>query len=598
MVEERVERRLAAILAADVVAYSRLMGEDETGTLAALKELIAVLIDPTINEYKGRIVKLMGDGVLAEFASVVDAVECAIKIQRAMAEPISDLSEERQIVFRIGVNIGDIIIDGDDIYGDGVNIAARLEALSEPGGICLSRAVRDQIRDRMNIALEDLGEVGVKNITRPVRAFRVRLDAASKRSVPVTTKPTLPLSNKPSIAVLPFENMSGDPEQEYFSDGIAEDIITELSKTDLLVVIARNSSFSYRGQVFDIKRIGQELGARYVLEGSVRKVGKRVRVNAQLIDAANASHVWAERYDRDIEDVFALQDEITGTVVASIDTEVRSSERERAHRKPPTDLDVWDLCQRAQWHLYRFTAEDCSTARRLTEDAIKRDKEYAAAHANLAYAGYMEVAMGFRDDAPSTLAKAFESGERAVALSETDAFCHFALGRVCNLLGKKDRAVSEFRKAVALNSSYAPAYLGLGQALYFQGRAAEALPHLEQAIQLSPRDTFLWMFLVFKAWCYYTLDRFEEAEQCARASIRERPQEFWHYLALAVTLVRQGRLEEAGEAVAVAQRQRPGLTHTIHKAYLEPIDPGYRARFREDILKAGLSEKELAAEEN
>ncbi|MEJ2122368.1 MAG: adenylate/guanylate cyclase domain-containing protein [Alphaproteobacteria bacterium] len=385
MAEERVQRRLAAILAADVVGYSRMMGRDEAGTLARLKSLRADFLHPKVAEYGGRIVKTTGDGTLIEFGSAVDAVSHAVDVQRGMAERNAGLPEGEQIWLRLGINVGDIIIDGDDIYGDGVNVAARLEALAEPGGVCISDRVHDYVGDRLDIACEDLGRQTVKNIAEPVHVYRIRLGDVEATS---TSGPqgTLPLPDKPSIAVLPFEDLSADRDQEYFADGIAEDIITALSRNRGVFVIARNSSFTYKGAAVDVKRIGQQLGVRYVLEGSVRKAGNRVRITAQLIDAASGNHVWAERYDRELEDIFAVQDEITQNIVAALGSEVASAEIQRARRKDPSSLDAWDYTMRATWHFARATHEDMGEARRLALRAIELDSGNAAAFSILAFA--------------------------------------------------------------------------------------------------------------------------------------------------------------------------------------------------------------------
>jgi adenylate cyclase len=354
MAETRVQRRLAAILAADVAGYSRLMGVDEEGTLGALKELRRELADPKIKEHRGRIVKTTGDGLLVEFASVVDAVRCAVEVQRGMAERNAEVEEARRIQFRMGVNLGDIIKDGRDIYGDGVNVAARLEALAEPGGICVNRVVRDQVRDKLDFAFEDAGEQRVKNIARPLRVYRLRPGQAPGEAIEAT-QPRLALPDKPSVAVLPFTNMSGDPEQEFVSDGIAEDVITALSHYPSLFVIARNSTFTYKGRAVDVKQVGRELGVRYVLEGSVRKAGNRIRVTAQLIEGETGNHVWAERYDRDLADIFAVQDEITHALTTALTPAIAEAELRRAIRKPPENLDACAAYQRGLWHLTRPT---------------------------------------------------------------------------------------------------------------------------------------------------------------------------------------------------------------------------------------------------
>jgi adenylate cyclase len=340
-VREGIERRLAAILSADVVGYSRLMGEDEIGTLSALKAHRAEFIDPEIARHSGRLVKLMGDGALVEFASVVDAVECARSIQRGMIERNVGVAEDQRIEFRIGVNVGDIIVEGDDIYGDGVNVAARIEALAEPGGICISRTARDQVRDKLDITLGDMGEVEVKNIARPVRIFRVPVDYMEGSAV--SAAPATALPDKPSIAVLPFDNMSGDPEQEFFADGLTEDILTALSRFHGLFVISRNSAFVYKGKATNLQEVAKDLGVQYIVEGSVRKAGNRVRITVQLIDAQSDRHIWAERYDRDLEDIFAVQDEVTSAIVATLPGRIDAATQERAERKRPENMAAYEF---------------------------------------------------------------------------------------------------------------------------------------------------------------------------------------------------------------------------------------------------------------
>jgi adenylate cyclase len=372
---ERVERRLAAILAIDVAGYSRLMGEDEEGTHAALMALRGEVSDPKIAEHRGRIVKTTGDGLLAEFASVVDAVRCAVELQRALALHNDAIAKERRIEFRIGINLGDIIIDEHDIYGDGVNVAARLEALAEPGGICVSRVVRDQVRDRLDITFEDLGEQHVKNIARPIRIYRIALAETT------AAKPPLPLPDKPSLAVLPFQNMTGDPEQDYFVDGIVEEITTAISRLPWLFVIARNSSFTYKGRAVDVKQVARELGVRYVLEGSVRKAGNRVRITGQLIDTATGAHIWADRFDGALGDIFELQDQVASSVVGAIEPKLRLSEIERAIRKPTESLDAYDLYLRALAESWKLTEKGCSEAVTLLKAALAIDPSYAPAAA-------------------------------------------------------------------------------------------------------------------------------------------------------------------------------------------------------------------------
>jgi len=377
MAEARVQRRLAAILAADVAGYSRLMGVDEEGTLAALKKLRRELADPKIKEHRGRIVKTTGDGLLVEFASVVDAVRCAVDVQREMSERNTGVPAERRIEFRIGINLGDIIKDGRDIYGDGVNVAARLEALAEPGGICVNRVVRDQVRDKLDFAFEDAGEQRVKNIARPLRVYHVRPGQLADEEMSAA-QPPLALPDKPSLAVLPFTNMSGDPEQEFVSDGIAEDVISALSHYPSLFVIARNSTFTYKGRAVDVKQVGRELGVRYVLEGGVRKAGNRIRVTAQLIEAETGNHVWANRYDRDLADIFAVQDEITHALTTALTPAIADAELRRAIRKPPESLDAWAAYQRGLWHLSKANSEDDTIAQNFFRQAIDLDPTFAS----------------------------------------------------------------------------------------------------------------------------------------------------------------------------------------------------------------------------
>src|SRR5215470_465853 len=374
MGEERVERRLTAILAADVAGYSRLMGADEEGTLAALKMLRREVADPKIKEHRGRIVHTTGDGLLSEFVSVVDAVRCAVEVQREMAARNGGVPADRRIDFRIGINLGDIILDENDIFGDGVNVAARLEALAEPGGICVSRVVRDQVRDKLAILFEDMGDQQVKNIARPVRAYRALLAERADRPLTLseTTSPR-PLPDRPSIAVLPFKNVSGDPEQEYFVDGITEDIITALSKWRWFLVVARNSTFAYKGKSVDLKEVSRDLGVRYVLEGSMRRAGQRVRITGQLIDIATGTHLWAERYDRDLTDIFAVQDDITSRVVAAIEPALSRAETQRVIAKRPEHMGAWDYCQRGFWHVHKGTRSDGETAYGLFERALALD---------------------------------------------------------------------------------------------------------------------------------------------------------------------------------------------------------------------------------
>jgi adenylate cyclase len=383
LVTERVERRLAAILAADVAGYSRLMGEDEGGTLRQFKAIRAELIDPTISKHNGRLVKTTGDGLLVEFSSVVDALRFATELQAGMVERNAPIATDKRIEFRIGINVGDVVVEDGDIFGDGVNVAARLEGLAEPGGICVSALVQRDAAGKLDLAFEDLGEQTLKNIARPLQVYRV---ATQRGSETVTEPAPLPLPDKPSVAVLPFTNMSTDLEQEFFADGIAEDVITALSRYPSLFVIARNSSFTYKGRAVDVKLVGHELGVRYVLEGSLRKSGSRIRVTAQLVEAETGKHVWAERYDRDLADIFVVQDEITEAVTIAVAPAVADAELHRAMRKPPGSLDAWAAYQRGLWHLSKFSADDYALGQRFFQEAVNLDPNFAGGYTGLAYA--------------------------------------------------------------------------------------------------------------------------------------------------------------------------------------------------------------------
>jgi adenylate cyclase len=487
MSEERVERRLAAILATDVVGFSRLMGEDEEGTLAALKALQRELIDPKVKEHCGRLVKTTGDGALVEFASVVDAVRCAVAVQRDLAERNTDIPAERRIEFRIGINLGDIIIDEGDIYGDGVNVAARLEGLAEPGGICVSRVVRDQVRDKLDFGFEDLGEQRVKNIARPVRVYRVLIGGA-----PAATRAQA-LPDRPSIAVLPFQNLSPDPEQEYFAEGMVEDIITGLSRIRWLFVIARNSSFTYKGQVVEVKRVGRELGVRYVLEGSVRRSGNQLRVSAQLIDAATDAHLWAERFDRETGDLFALQNEITSRLANALGVELIAAEAAR----PTEHRDALDYILRGRAVLLKpRTRETHREAINLFEHALALDPQSVEAQSRLAAVLVDSVTTGMTDSASAApgIARAEELVDRALAASPRYAIPHVVKGHVLRARNRWEEAIPQYEAALALDHNLVAALICLGWCKLYLGSMDEVIPLVEQAIRLSPRDPLMGPF--------------------------------------------------------------------------------------------------------
>ncbi len=440
-----MQRRLAAILAADVVGYTRLMGEDEAGTLAALQAHRQELIEPKIAEHRGRLVKLMGDGALVEFASVIDALACAAEVQTGMAERNRRMADGPRITFRIGINLGDVIVEGDDLYGDGVNVAARLEALAEPGGICISAKVYDEVKNKLALGYEDLGERAVKNVAEPIRVYLI---VPGRGGGAAEAGDELALPEKPSIAVLPFDNMSGDPEQEYLADGITEDLITALSKIRWFFVIARNSTFTYKGKAVEVKQVAKELGVRYVLEGSVRKAGERVRITAQLVDATTGRHVWAERYDRQFEDIFDLQDEMTLTLVGAVEPELSAAERERALAKPPESLDAWESYQRGLWNMWLYGREGNLEAEKLLARAAELDPGFAPAYAYGCYVQYSRVVMGWAEDPESCLDAGMKQAKRALTLDDKDPTAYFALGRILMMRGRHDDSIAALQTSM------------------------------------------------------------------------------------------------------------------------------------------------------
>ena len=591
MAEDRVERRLAAILAADVAGYSRLMGADEEGTLAALKAHRRAVLDPKITEHRGRIVKTTGDGLLVEFASVVDAVRCAVDIQRQMAERNAGVAAEQRIEFRIGLNVGDIIIDDKDIYGDGVNIAARLEGLAAPGGICVSRVVRDQVRDKLDFSFEDMGEQQVKNIARPVRTHRVRLespvDEPSAAAV-ATTRSAQPLPQKPSIAVLPFANMSGDAEQEYFSEGITEDIITNLSHNHAFFVISRSTSFAFKGPAVDVGKIGRELGVRYVLEGSVRRAGNRVRITAQLIEAASGHHLWADRYDRELADVFAVQDEISRSITGAIAPGIIAAEIRQAQRKGPDQLDAWDRTVRAHWHIRRFTQVDLAEARRLLEEAIDLDPTNSMAHADLAFARHFEAVFGWGDGPAESHVRLGEAARNAVAADDSDAMAHTALAIFDLFSNRHEEARRRLQRALELNpnSEFARGYLGGSYA--FGGDYEAALANLEEAIRLSPRSQLLVIWHLCEGWAALTVERHEEAVVFA-ARAREANPEFPDiYAVLASAYGHLGNATAGMAALDQLSQRMPGLTASDERLSRPFARASDRERYLEGLRKAGI----------
>jgi adenylate cyclase len=588
MTQERVERRLTAILAADVAGYSRLMGVDEEGTLAALKKVRREIIDPKIAEHRGRIVQTSGDGLLVEFASVVDAVRCAVEIQREMAQRNAGVPQERSIEFRIGINLGDIMVDEKDIFGDGVNVAARLEALAEPGGICVSRVVRDQVRDKLAVSFESMGEQQVKNIARPVRAYRALLTERPRAAAtPPKAMAPRPLADRPSIAVLPFKNVTGDPEQGYFVDGITEDVITALSKWRWFLVIARNSTFAYQEKSVDLKQVRSDLGVRYVLEGSVRKAGRRVRITCQLFDATNGANLWAERYDRDLTDIFAVQDEITSRVVAAIEPALSRAETKRGAAKQPEHMGAWDYCQRGFWHLNKLTGTDGAAAYGLFKTAVALDPELAEAHLGLARALIVQWDYGSAEDFAPLVREARQSALRAAELDGENPYAQYVLAQTSHWAGDAQAAIAYASRAVELNENFALGHFYLGVALNLDGRHQEALEALEMGLRLSPRDPRMSTWLANKARALYHLQRYAEAIEAAAAARRIQPHAYGS-LVLVASCAQLGRNEEAAEVLAEL-RALPDGSAKIASWYLDRYsDATARAHMADGLGKAGV----------
>ena len=584
-------RRLAAILAADVVGYSRLMGEDEEGTLATLKTLWRELSDPKIKEHHGRIVKTTGDGLLVEFASVVDAVRCAVEVQREMAARNAAIPAERRIEFRMGINLGDIIKDKGDIYGDGVNVAARLEALAEPGGICVSRVVRDQVRDKLDFAFADSGEQQVKNIARPVRVFRVNLGAVAT----VTAEPPpLALPEKPSLAVLPFQNMSGDPEQEYFADGIVEDITTAIARLPWLFVIARNSSFTYKGKSVDVKQVGRELGVRYVLEGSVRKAGNRVRITGQLIDTATGAHIWADRFDGALDDIFELQDQVASSVAGAIEPKLRQSEIERASRKPTDSLDAYDLYLRAVAQLNKYTEEGMREAVILAKRALAIDPSYAPAAALIGWCRSLQRVQIWGAVSDAEIADAVLLARQAIEAGRDDPdVLSMAATTIGLLAGENSTALAATDRALAVNPNSALAWSARGWALNWQNQPVPAIEAYQQAMRLSPLDPLAYVFTSGLAFAHLAAGRYAEAIEWADRALQAQPRFALAMRYKLISLGHLGRTEEARDWLKNVLALQPALTVAAWKASYATtwLAPELVALYVDGLRKAGVPEE-------
>jgi adenylate cyclase len=586
LLSKNVMRKLTAILSADVKGYSRLMSADEVTTirmLASYRERMTTLI----GQHRGRVIDSPGDNLLAEFASAVDAVQGAVEIQRELKQRNDALPAEQRMEFRIGINVGDVIVEGERIYGDGVNIAARLEGLADGGGICISGAVHEQVENKLPLSYAALGEQTVKNIARPVRVFRIVLEPGSAtEGVELSeSAPPLALPDKPSIVVLPFLNLSGDSEQEYFSDGITEDLITDISKLSGLFVISRNSSFLYKGKAVRPEQVSKELGVRYLLEGSIRKASNRVRITAQLIDATTGYHLWAERYDRELQDIFAVQDEVTEKIVAALQIKITPSEKERVRHAPTKNLEAYDFFLRGLEHHAQRTQDANLKARQMFEQAIALDARFAAAYAMLGRTYLTDLAfqLGRKESAAERL---LIFAQRAVTLDNTLPIAHETLAYA--YLGQKqyDQAVTAAQRALALDPNSADTHITLGEVLCFAGRPKEALPLIEQAMRLNPRypASSLWSL----GQVYALLGRSEEAITAVQRLLKHKPDHVTAHVLLAVLFSEQGRTEEARQEVAEILRINPQFSLTNVRERIPYKNPVALERMVAGLQKAGL----------
>ena len=593
MTENRVERRLAAILAADVAGYSRLTGLDEEGTHVRLRERLRGLADPKISEHRGKVVKHTGDGVLAEFGSVVDAVRCAIEVQRGMAEQNATMPQVKRIEFRIGIHVGDIIVDDNDIFGDGVNIAARLEGIAEPGGVCISDDAQRQVRGKVDFAFEDMGPQNLKNIVEPMRAWRLRMNASGSAAAPieppVESTQALALPDRPSIAVLPFENMSGDPEQEYFADGMVEEIITALSRFKWLFVIARNSSFAFKGRAVDVKEVGRTLGVRYVLEGSVRKASGKVRITGQLIDAATGAHIWADRFERDLTDVFTLQDEVTAAVVCAIQPKLLETEIAMSMRRRSENLTAYDFYLRALQQHYQTTREGLAEALRLALRALELDPRFGLVAALAGVCHQLNLTLGHANDPQFERKEAARLLRLALSLDDNDPdTLAWACITSAFTVGDSESEIEMADRAVALNPNSHLAWHARGWAYRNSGLPEEAVRSFERAIRMSPIDPLLHRALAGMGMALIELRRFDEAIVAGKRAQHQNPSSFpATYRCLASAFAHLGRDAEAREAAARLLETDP--TFTI-SAWIARGGQENSKLLIEGLRKAGLPE--------
>ena len=582
---QRLPRKLAAILYADVAGYSRLTGDDEDATHRTLSKYLD-LISKTIENRRGRVMHYAGDAVLAMFDAVVDSLTCAIDIQQELKVQGRELPERRRLSFRIGLNLGDVIEDRGDIYGDGVNIAARLESLADPGGICISGSVHDAIGNKLALGYESMGEQQVKNIDKPVRAYRVLLTPARDDADKAPRPAALELPDRPSIAVLPFTNMSGDPEQEYFSDGIVEDIITDLSKIAGLFVIARNSSFAYKGKAFDVREVCRELGVRYALEGGVRKAANRVRINAQLIDGGSGGHVWAERYDRELDDIFVVQDEVTRDIVSALALKLTADERERLQRAPTENLQAYDYFLRGRDQALLDTAETNARACVMLEKAIELDPRFSLAFSHLSRNHVIAYVNRWGESPEQSLDLAVELGQRALELDEGNPHAYFAVGAAALWSKQHERATAALNRSLAIDPNYADGYAGLGIIFVYSGEPDEAIAALHKSMRLDPhyRDILLHQL----ALAYFQLEDYEQAMSVLKHRLVRKPGSDISRVLLASVHGHLGNIEESRAEWAEVQRINPQYSLEHRRGVLPYKNPADFEQIVDGLRKAGV----------
>lgn len=625
MAEERVERRLAAILVADVVRYSALIRADEEGTRAAVRQHNTETIEPQVATHKGRIFKTVGDGLLAEFASVVDAVRCAVEIQNAIKDHNTDVAAEKRIEFRIGVNLGDVIAEGDDLHGDGVNVAARLEGLAEPQGICISSSAFEQVRDKLDLGFEDLGDQQVKNIDRPVRAYRVLTDpAAAGKFITAPAKRTtrwklpaiaaalvviaagglawwqpwvtrveaaslermaFPLPEKPSIAVLPFDNLSDDPKQDFFSDGITETIITTLSKIPQMFVIARNSTFTYKGKPVKVQQVAEELGVRYVLEGSVQRSGDKLRITGQLIDALTGRHIWAESYDRQLTEIFDLQDEIARQVVTELEVKLTAGEQARIWRRQTNNPKAYEHFLLAQQHFGQFNKADMNEAQRLLQETLALDPNFAEAWDLMASSHQVEARTGWSDNRGQSLARATDAAQKALAIDDTHAGTYLQLANIASVKLQFDQAINNCEKALSLDPT-ANQMAHCGRHWTYVDRPLEALELIREAMRRNPYFPPVYFFILGNA--HYYLGNYDEAVAAFEAYRDRIPKSKLPLGMLAVAYVEAGRIEEARATVEQNIKRDPGTSVKWWARFFKIRDPAKMDHALDNLRKAGM----------